>query len=229
MCFHGYATYIAQTFSPNDQLLDVFPRLRCKNSSECLANRVIFFHCYIACKFKSRQQSSSGICFNCYGEVQFGLSHQQSSSGMCFHGYVAWTGRTVSPTEEFWYLFLRLRCMYSSGCLTNNAALRCVSTATLPVKFELSHQQSSSRIYFYGYSTCTIRTVSPTGRLFDVFPRLSCKYSSDCLANGAALGCLSAATLHVQFGLSHQKSISGMYFHGYAACTVRNVSPTEQL
>ena len=178
------------------------------------------FHVLAASRVRNVSQIEQHCnVFHCYAVVQFGLSHQQSSSGMCFHGYAACIVRTDSPTEEVWDLFPRLRCMYISACLTNRVALVYVFTATLHIQF----QRSSSRMYFHGYAASTFRTVSPTKQLWDVSP----------------------ATLHVQFGLSHQQSSSGLCFHGYAACTVGSnsgicfdgyaactvltASPTEQL
>ena len=102
----------------------------------------------------------------------------------------------------------RLRCMYSSDCLANRAAIGCSSTATLHIQLGLSRQHSSPGICFHGYAACTVLTFAPTEQLWDVFPRLHCMYSSDYLTKRAALGC---------------------FFHGYDTCTVRTVSPTEKL
>ena len=129
--------------------------------------------------------------------------------------------------------------MNSLDCLTNRAALGWISTATVHEQFGLSHQQSSSGIFFHGYGACTFLTVSPTEQLRKFFfldfftatlhvqfglshqksssPRLRCMNSLDCLTNRAALGWVSTATLHEQFGLSYQQSSSGMGFHGYGA------------
>ena len=90
------------------------------------------------------QQSSPGFFSTASGHVQFGLSRQQISSRIFFHGYAVCIVRTVSPTEQLWDVFPRLRCLYSSGHLTNRTALGCVSTDTLHVKFGLSRQQNSS-------------------------------------------------------------------------------------
>ena len=202
-----------------------FPRLRrCMNSLDCLTNR-----------------AALGWVSTATLHEQFGLSYQQSSSGMGFHGYTACTVRTVSPTEQLWNVFPRLRCMNSfdcvtteqlwdgwpwircmnsSDCLTNRAALGWVSTATLHEQFGLSYQQSSSGMGFHGYTACTVRTVSPTEQLWNVFPRLRCMnsfdcvtteqlwdgwpwirfiHSSDCLANREALEWVFTATLHVHY------------------------------
>ena len=81
---------------------------------------------------------------------------------------------TVSPTEQLWDGFPRLRCMNSLDCLTNRVALEWISTATvheqfwtvLPTEqlwggfprlrcmnsFGLAHQQSSSGMGFHGYA-----------------------------------------------------------------------------
>ena len=126
----------------------------------------------------------------------FGLSRQQSSSRLCFHGY---------------------RSLYRSDCLAqeSSSGMFFFSTATLQVQLELSHQQSRSGIICHGYNVCSVRTVSPTEQLWDVFQRLRCMYSSNCLANRLALVCFSMAALHVQFGLSLQQNCSGMCFQGY--------------
>ena len=102
--------------------------------------------------------------------------------------------------------------MYSSDCLSNSSALGCVSTASLHVHFGLLYQQSSAAMCFNGEAACTLRTVSPTEQLWDVFLRLRCMYISDCLTNRTILECFSTATLTVQFRLSHQQSNSRMFF-----------------
>ena len=108
--------------------------------------------------------------------------------------------------------------MYSSNCLTNRAALGCVSTATGMFMYRSVgetvrnvHHQSSSGMCFHGYAACTGWTLSPTELLQDVFTaKLHVHW--DFLVNRAALGCVSTATLHVHFGLSHQQNSSGSLF-----------------
>ena len=129
--------------------------------------------------------------------------------------------------------------MYSSDCLTNRAALGCVTTGPLHVQFGLSHQQSSIAVFNNVCAACTVRIVSPTEHLWDefpqgrciyssdwtpteqlwgVFPLVGCLYISDCLTNRAAPRCVSTATLYVQFGLARQQIISVMFLFPLSRC-----------
>ena len=138
--------------------------------------------------------------------VHFGLSHHQSSFGMSFARLCCVVQFGLTRTAAL-YVLQRLRCLYSSDSFTNRGALKFVSSTTGM------------------YSSVCLTNRAALGCISMV----RCTYSSDSLTNSGALGCFRTATLHVEAGISHQESSSGLCLHVYHVCGVRTVSPTEQL